>query len=205
MSPLHIHLGDDQQLALSRKPKKRPGSSFEEWVQGFTVYANTLCAHNPSRSPDMLGYLFVTASSLQEFSLPAVLAYDVHCLPLEGCAANKKLGQLPPALSALAGHSAADGSFLSNDQPRQPGAPQLVHVIQPPLLDISAIGGGATTSIPADTEEHTHTHILMVRPTQLVVYTNLGAHGTSSAQSGGMEGRMPHSTARASTPPPSKQ
>ena len=205
MSPLYIHLGDDQQLALSRKPKKRPVSSFEEWVQGFTVYANTLCAHNPSRSPDMLGYLFVTASSLQEFSLPAVLAYDVHCLPLEGCAANKKLGQLPPALSALAGHSPADGSFLSSDQPRQPGAPQLVHVIQPPFLDKSAIGGGATTSIPADTKEHTHTHILMVRPTQLVVYTNLGAHGTSSAQSGGMEGRMPHSTARASTPPPSKQ
>ena len=100
------------------------------------------------------------------------------------CTANKKQGQLPPALSALAGHSAADGSFLSSDQPRQPGAPQLVHVIQPPLLDKSAIGGGATTSIPADTEEHTHTHILMVRPTQLVVYTNLGAHGTSSAQSG---------------------
>ena len=76
-SPVHVHLADDQQLALSRKPRKRPISYFEEWVKCFTVYANTLCAHQPTRGPDMLGYLFVIASSLQEFSLPAVLAYDV--------------------------------------------------------------------------------------------------------------------------------
>ena len=75
--PVHVHLADDQQLALSRKPRKRPISSFEEWVKCFTVYANTLCAHQPTRGPDMLGYLFVIASSLQEFTLPAVLAYDV--------------------------------------------------------------------------------------------------------------------------------
>ena len=46
-------LGEDQQLALSRKPKKRPVSSFEEWVKCFTVYSNNLCAHNPSRGPDI--------------------------------------------------------------------------------------------------------------------------------------------------------
>ena len=66
-SSVHVHLADDQQLALSRK---RPISSFEEWVKCFTVYTNTLCAHQPTRGPDMLGYLFVIASSLQEFSLP---------------------------------------------------------------------------------------------------------------------------------------
>ena len=71
---MHVHLADDQQLALSWKPRKRPISSFEEWVKCFTVYANTLCTHQPTRGSGMLGYLFVIASSLQEFSLPA---YDV--------------------------------------------------------------------------------------------------------------------------------
>ena len=75
--PVHVHLADNQQLALSRKPWKRPISSLEECTKCFMVHANTLCAHQPARGPDMLGYLFITASSLQEFSLPAVLAYDI--------------------------------------------------------------------------------------------------------------------------------
>ena len=53
----------------ARSPRSRCGP--------FTVYANTLCAHQPARGPDMLGYLFIIASSLKEFSLPAVLAYDI--------------------------------------------------------------------------------------------------------------------------------
>ena len=75
--PVHVHLADNQQLALSRKLRKRPISSLEVWTKHFTVHANTLCAHQPARGPDMLGYLFVIATSLQEFSLPAVLAYDI--------------------------------------------------------------------------------------------------------------------------------
>ena len=75
--PVHVHLADNQQLALSRKPRKHPVSSLEEWTKRFTVYANTPCAHQPARGPDMLGYLFIIASSLKEFSLPMVLAYDI--------------------------------------------------------------------------------------------------------------------------------
>ena len=74
---MHVHLADNQQLALSRKLQKRPISLLEVWTKRFTVHANTLCAHQPARGPDMLGYLFIIASSLKEFSLPAVLAYDI--------------------------------------------------------------------------------------------------------------------------------
>ena len=63
---MHVHLA----AGLVQETQK-------EWVKCFTVYANTLCAHNPARGADKLGYLFVVASSLQEFSLPAVPVYDI--------------------------------------------------------------------------------------------------------------------------------
>ena len=124
---VRAQLGEDQQLALSRKPKKRPVSSFEEWVKCFTVYSNNLCAHN---RPDMLGYLFVIANSLQEFSLPAVLAYDVAFRRKAALLKLATWGQIDPLLYSRAftgpgkamanatcplclglGHSAADCSF----------------------------------------------------------------------------------------------
>ena len=42
--PLRVHLADDHQLSLSRRPRKRNISAFEEWVACFIVYANTFCA-----------------------------------------------------------------------------------------------------------------------------------------------------------------
>ena len=124
---VRAQLGEDQQLALSRKPKK---CSFEEWVKCFTVYSNNLCAHNPSRGPDMLGYLFVIANSLQEFSLPAVLAYNVAFRRKAALLKLATWGQIDPLLYSRAftgpgkamanatcplclglGHSAADCSF----------------------------------------------------------------------------------------------
>ena len=100
--PVQVHLADDQQLALSRKPRKRPISSFEEWVKCFSVYANTLCAYQPTRGPDMLGYLFVIASSLQEFSLPAVLAYDVAFRRKAALLKLSPWGQIDPLLYSRA-------------------------------------------------------------------------------------------------------
>ncbi len=41
------------------------------------MYAYTLCAYQPHRGPDMLGYLYNIAFARQEFSLTACLAYDV--------------------------------------------------------------------------------------------------------------------------------
>ena len=63
-------LAHDQHLSLSMKQSI---SSFKKWVKCFTVYANTLCAR---KSLHGLGYMFIIACSLQEFSLSAVLSYD---------------------------------------------------------------------------------------------------------------------------------
>ena len=95
---MHIELVEGQHLALSKKNKKKGITTFEEWVKCFLVYANTLCAYNPQRGPDMLGYLFIIASGLHEYSLPAVLSYD---LAFRRKAAQYKVttwGQIDPQL-----------------------------------------------------------------------------------------------------------
>ena len=74
---LCIQVGEGQQLALPRKPKKKVISSFSEWVRCFSVYASTLCAYQPLRGPDMLAYLHVIASAHEEFQFAACMAYDV--------------------------------------------------------------------------------------------------------------------------------
>ena len=171
---MHFHLADDQHLALSRKPWKRPVSSLREWVKCFTVYANTLCAYQPTRGPDMLGYLFIIASSLQEFSLPAVLVYDIAFRRKAALLKLLPWGQIDLLLYSRAftgpGRAKAYSTcplclnratqprcaiYIQRDQPRSPGAYQLVHDARPQPIRkyalTSTVGGASGTTTPVST------------------------------------------------------
>ena len=65
------------QLSLPRKPRKKMLASFSHWVRCFCIYGNSLTASQPSRGPDLLGYLYLMASMEQEFTFPACLSYDI--------------------------------------------------------------------------------------------------------------------------------
>ena len=66
------------------------------------VYANVLCAYQPTRGPAMLDYLFVIASSLQEFSLLAVLVHNVASRHKAALLKLSLWGQIDPLLYSRA-------------------------------------------------------------------------------------------------------
>ncbi len=74
---LFIQVGEGQQLSLPRKPKKKAINTLGDWVRCFAVYASTLVCYQPTRGPDMMAYLHLIASTHQEFSFSACMAYDV--------------------------------------------------------------------------------------------------------------------------------
>ena len=76
-APLFIQVGESHQLTLPRKPKKKMISTFSQWARCLCIYGSWLTAHQPSRGPDILEYLYLVACMEQEFALPACLAYDV--------------------------------------------------------------------------------------------------------------------------------
>jgi len=63
-----------QHLPLYRKPNKKVITTFAQWVMCLPVYPTTLCAY---QTPDMLSYLYIIASSYQEFHFTACLAHNV--------------------------------------------------------------------------------------------------------------------------------
>ena len=67
--PVQFELAEGHHLTLTKRPIKKG-------IKSFAIYANTFCTHHPQRATDMIGYLFMIASALHEFSLAAVLAYD---------------------------------------------------------------------------------------------------------------------------------
>ena len=75
--PLFVQVGEGHQLSLPRKPRKKMLASFSHWVRCFCIYGNSLTASQPSRGPDLLGYLYLMASMEQEFTFPACLSYDI--------------------------------------------------------------------------------------------------------------------------------
>ena len=100
--PVQIELTEGHHLALSKRPKQKGISSFPEWVSCFCMYANTYCAHNPHRATDMIGYLFIIASALREYSLTAVLAYDIAFQRKAGTVKGTPWGKIDPALYSRA-------------------------------------------------------------------------------------------------------
>ena len=102
------------------------------------MYANTFCAHNPHHATDLIGYLFLIASAVREYSLPAVVAYDVAFRRKVSTFKAIPWGQIDPALytgpgkgkphatcmSCLqAGHDQSDCPFYTDGgQPRKCGA-----------------------------------------------------------------------------------
>ena len=100
--PVHVELAEGRHLALSKRPRKKGITTFADWVRCFTLYANSFCAYHPQRATDMLGYLFVIASALREFSLPAVLAYDIAFRRKVATFKGTPWGQVDPALYSRA-------------------------------------------------------------------------------------------------------
>ena len=99
---VQLELTEGHHLALSKRPRKKGITSFAEWVLCFSVYANTFCAHNPHHATDMIGYLFLIASAVREYSLPAVVAYDVAFRRKVSTFKAIPWGQIDPALYSRA-------------------------------------------------------------------------------------------------------
>ena len=72
--PICLQIGQDQHLEVPRKPRKRPMSTFQDWVRCFSVYAHQLAACQPMRSTDLMGYLYLIATCQIEFSFQACMA-----------------------------------------------------------------------------------------------------------------------------------
>ncbi len=100
--PVYIELGEGQQLTLPKRPRKRQVATFGQWAKCFAVYAATLCAHQPTRGPDMMSYLYVIASAQQEFPFSACLAYDVAFRKKAARFRLTSWGQLDPQLYSRA-------------------------------------------------------------------------------------------------------
>ena len=75
--PICLQIGEDQHLEVPRKSRKHSISTFQEWVRCFSVYAHQLVAHQPMRSADLMGYLYLITTCQAEFNFQAYLAYDV--------------------------------------------------------------------------------------------------------------------------------
>ena len=84
--PISLQVGDGQHLEVPRKPRKRPITTFTEWVRCYSVYCHHLLAHQPMRSADLMGYLYIIATCQAEYNFASCLAYDI--------AFSKKAAQL---------------------------------------------------------------------------------------------------------------
>ena len=91
--PLFIEVAEGQYLA----------GDYKEGDQHlWGVYASTLCAYQPQRGPDMLGYLYIIASAQHEFSLSACMSYDVAFRKKAAKFHLTLWGQLDPQIYACA-------------------------------------------------------------------------------------------------------
>ena len=83
--PLFCTGREGHQLSLPRKPRKKCLIPSPSGLGVSSYNGNCLAASQPSRGPDLLGYLYLMASMEQEFTLPACLSYDLafrrkaHC------------------------------------------------------------------------------------------------------------------------------
>ena len=75
--PISLQVGEGQHLEVPRKPRKKAITTFTEWVRCYSVYCHYLLAHQPMRSADLMGYLYILATCQAEYNFPACLAYDI--------------------------------------------------------------------------------------------------------------------------------
>ena len=100
--PVCLQLGDDHRLSLPRRPKKKPISTFPDWVRCYTVYSHHLSSHHPLRGPDLIAYLHIIATCNMEYNFTACLAYDTAFRKKAARFHLPTWGQIDPQLYARA-------------------------------------------------------------------------------------------------------